>query len=164
MSARLERSCVVLLCIALLGVSAAFGQTLAAYSHEELRPALETVFVSYVRGVESLDSDIWIANWDEGGVKFVPNAPAIVGRDAIYAFVSARFPLFDYRRMRVRIDAIDVSGDLALARGVYLSEDKLKTASGAAITDGWFLTTFKRQADGSWKIFRDAVGTNAPPK
>jgi len=162
MGERLKRSCIALLVV--LAGSATFGQTLAAYDPEELRPALEGVFASYVQGVQSLDSDLWIANWDEGGVKFVPNAPAIVGRDAIYRFVSAKFALFDYRKMKIRIDAIDLSGDLALARGVYLSEDKLKSASSAAITDGWFLTTFKRQDDGSWKIFRDAVGTNAPPK
>lgn len=39
-----------------------------------------------------------------------------------------------------------------------------KTASAPTSTGGWFLTTFKKQADGSWKIFRDCVASRVPPK
>jgi ketosteroid isomerase-like protein len=151
----------------ILAIAAVFGvagQTSKVDDPATVKAAIAAVYDVYVRGVQTLDAGLWLTNWDENGVKFVPNAPAIVGKEAIANFARSKFLLFQSRKMTIKVDAIDIEGNLALVRGTYLSEDMLKSASAPAITDGWFLTAFKKQADGSWKIFRDCVASRVPPK
>jgi ketosteroid isomerase-like protein len=154
----------VALLLSAIAALGAFGQAAGADDPAAVREAIEADYGVYVNGVESLDPDLWLTTWDSEGVKFMPNIHALVGKDAIAQFVRSRFALFESRKMSISVDAIDIDGDLALARGTYLSEDRLKSGGAPMITDGWFLTTFKYQPDGSWKIYRDCVGPNAPPK
>jgi ketosteroid isomerase-like protein len=54
------------------------------------------------------------------------------------------------------------AGDLAYTSGVYQS--KLKGASGKGSVDkGKYLTVWKKQADGSWKVLFDIFNTDLPP-
>jgi ketosteroid isomerase-like protein len=142
----------------------AAGQAAKPDDPATVKAAIAAVYDVYVRGVQALDADLWMTTWDDNGVKFMQSIPAIVGKAAISSFAHARFAAFQSRKMTINVDEIDIEGNIALARGNYLSEDLLKTASAPAVTDGWFLTTFKKQADGSWKIFRDCVASRVPPK
>ena len=158
------RTVITVLALSLIVALTTTGQTLKSDDPAAVKAAIASVYETYVKGVQTLDADLWMTNWDEGGVKFMPSVPAIVGKAAISSFAHARFGAFQSRKMTINVDDVDIEGNLALARGTYLSEDLLKSASAPAITDGWFLTTFKKQADGSWKIFRDCVGSRVPPK
>lgn len=52
---------------------------------------------------------------------------------------------------------------MAFARGTY-SVKRTPVAGGETVeTDGKYMTIFKRQADGSWKIYRDIFNSNVPP-
>jgi ketosteroid isomerase-like protein len=154
---------------AFLVLSAAFaigaaGQASNADDPAKVRAAIAAVYDVYIKGVQTLDADLWMTNWDVNGVKFMQGMPAIVGKAAISNFAHARFAAFESRKMTINVDDVDVEGNLALARGSYISEDRLKSGSGPMITDGWFLTAFKKQVDGSWKIYRDCVASRVPPK
>jgi ketosteroid isomerase-like protein len=129
-----------------------------------VRAAISDVFATYVRAVEALDAELWLGNWDEDGVKMVANAPPIVGKAAIAKYVRAKFPLFDSRKMVCTLDQVVSSGGIAVANGTYTSDDHPRGAAVNSKTDGWFSTVFRRQADGSWKILRDSVGSNVAPR
>ncbi|MEI6388402.1 MAG: DUF4440 domain-containing protein, partial [Spirochaetota bacterium] len=120
-------------------------------------------FDEYEKGVNAIDTGIWLANWDEGGVKMMPNIAPIVGKDAISAFVEARWSSYESRDMTINLSQVEGFGPIAIARGTYLSIDKLKTAAAPATTEGWFMTVFRQQADGSWKIYRDTIGPLPAP-
>jgi ketosteroid isomerase-like protein len=65
--------------------------------------------------------------------------------------------------MEIKIKEVEVSDDLAFARGTY-SMDFIIKANGAVIPyEGKYLTVFKKQSDGSWKIYRDSYSSNTPP-
>ena len=54
-----------------------------------------------------------------------------------------------------------VSGDLAVETGTY--EWTMQPKKGKAVDEhGRYLTTWQRQADGSWKIVRDVTHPDAP--
>jgi ketosteroid isomerase-like protein len=128
-----------------------------------MRATFEKIFTKYILAVESFDADLWITNWDDNGVKMVPNAAPIVGKPAIGAFAKSKFGLFTFWKMRISIDKVYASGDLAVAQGTYTSEDQLKTATSHTLSFGWFCTTFKRQPDGTWKILTDCIGPIPSP-
>jgi ketosteroid isomerase-like protein len=53
-------------------------------------------------------------------------------------------------------------GDLAVETGAY--EMTLVPKKGPEVTDtGKYLTVWRKQPDGSWKVIRDAGNTNGPP-
>jgi uncharacterized protein (TIGR02246 family) len=128
------------------------------------RSAVQEIFATYAKAANSLDVDSWLGLWDEEGVKFVAGVPAIVGKAAIGDFARPRWKKVASRTMSIKVEAVDRIGDYALARGTYLSDDTPVGASAAVTTDGWFMTTLKRQADGGWKIYRDCVAPEAVPK
>ena len=128
------------------------------------KSAVDGIFASYAETAEALDVDSWLALWDDQGVKFVPGAPAIVGKAAIGDFASPRWKNLASRKMSIKVTAVDQSGDFALARGTFMCVETPKGASSPVTTDGWFLTTFRRQAGGGWKIYRDCIAPETAPK
>jgi len=143
--------------------SGAFGQAAMASpgakaEEQTVRAAIVALFDRYTKAVNSLDTELWLANWDEEGIKYMANAPAFVGKASITSLVRSKWPQYESRRMSIAIEQTEASGDLAIARGTYTSEDRLKGAGSSTLTKGWFLTVFRRQADGSWRIYRDCVG------
>jgi ketosteroid isomerase-like protein len=152
------------LALAFLIALGASGQAPKADEQASVRASVASVFDVYVKAIQALDADLWITNWDENGIKFVQGAPAIIGKAAISNFAHAKLPLFESRKMAINVEAVDVQGNLALVRGNYQTEDRMKSGGGPIMGDGWFLTVFKKQADGSWKIYSDCVGSRVPPK
>jgi ketosteroid isomerase-like protein len=125
---------------------------------------LATIFEVYVQAVNSLDAELWLSNWDENGIKMDPDTAQVVGKPAIAAKVRAKFPSFSYRHMEVRIEEIQLMGDFAFVRGFFTFRSIMKSDSSVIDFDGKFLTTCRRQSDGSWKIYRDIYNSNVPPR
>jgi ketosteroid isomerase-like protein len=54
-----------------------------------------------------------------------------------------------------------LAGDLAIETGTFTFTQKPK--GSAAITDkGKYMTVWKKQADGSWKLLRDIANSDLP--
>lgn len=84
------------------------------------------------------------------------NVPAIQGRQAIQAFMTAFPPVKSFRAVD---DTIDGSGGLAYARGRYwMTLDVPGTPSDS----GKFIEIRRKQSDGSWKLEVDMFSSNIP--
>jgi ketosteroid isomerase-like protein len=83
----------------------------------------------------------------------------VVGRAAIAKF--ANWPPQAYRLTWTPIDAVmDPSGEVGYTWSHY--EGRGKDANGNPVTtSGRFITIWRRQSDGSWKVVLDA-GANEP--
>jgi ketosteroid isomerase-like protein len=59
---------------------------------------------------------------------------------------------------------VTVSGDYAFQRGTYQYDMRPRTGGAAARTSGKLMGIFRRQPDGSWKIYRgiSTVGPATP--
>jgi uncharacterized protein (TIGR02246 family) len=99
----------------------------------------------------------------EGAVQLPANGPIRVGKEAILSAFRMDFDQYIYKAADVAED-VRVVGDTAYARGTYAAKMTPKVP-GAAIFDdkGKWLTAYRRQADGSWKIVVDIWNSDLPP-
>ncbi|HMK31421.1 MAG TPA: SgcJ/EcaC family oxidoreductase [Terriglobales bacterium] len=126
--------------------------------------------------VESLISKIgeeWARHWNAGelekliaayateAVYMPPHHAAVHGRDAIHEYLKG--PLrHGVRDLRYEVTFIKHSGDLAYDVGRYSMS--LPEPSGVMRQDrGKYLTVWRRQADGNWKIVADCWSSDLPP-
>ena len=125
--------------------------------------AINEIWDQWTLGVNTGDSDLWISLWDDNGIKMPPDAPVIIGKEKIGAGRRKGAEEFD-AKMEINPEEIRIAGDFAFSRGTFTLSLTPKAGGGTIFMDGKFLTIFKRQADGSWKIFRDCYNSNVPPK
>lgn len=158
----------VFLAIAAVGLAAGmgWGQGVAGADATDARAAIREDFARYTATVNSGDLEGWMALWAPGGVRMPPGAPMTVGLDAIRESMTAPMALYD-NRIAIAIEEITVAGDFAYARGTYTLDSAPREGdrgggNGGTHVDGKYTTIFQRQADGSWKIFRDIFNSNVP--
>jgi len=143
------------------GTPASMASGANAMENSAVTASVRQVFGDYVANVIAGNADRWLTLWDASVVQLPPDAPMVVGKDALARKVRAGFAPGVCADMKITIQEVKTSGELAFARGVF-TKTMSKSAGGGGV-DGKFLTVFKRQTDGSWKIFRDCFNSNVPP-
>ena len=100
-----------------------------------------------------------VAACDDKGSLLWPNVPIAIGKDAIAKAIQDDFSQGD---LTWRLNAVGVarSGDLGYTSGVY--EWKLKGATSGAADNGKYLTIWKKEADGTWKVLFDMFNSDRP--
>jgi len=97
------------------------------------------------------------------GMVMMSNMPASKGRDAIREHAAGMFAAVDFKDVKFTTADVDVSGDLAVETGTFSMT--ITPKGGKAIEDkGKYITVWKRQADGSWKIHRDISNSDLEAK
>ena len=120
---------------------------------QDIQKVLETYLAARVAG----DANLWLSIWDEDGVQLFPGSRAN-NIDALRKVTPARFEAVPVNSAEIDTDDITVVEDFAFAHGHFIIE---RMVDGAGVPfDGKFLTVLKRQADGTWKIFRDCSNSN----
>jgi ketosteroid isomerase-like protein len=90
----------------------------------------------------------------------VPNAPAAVGKDGIRKWFQEVYsvPNFKLAWHATRTEAAN-SGDMGYSTGVY--DLSYTDPSGKQVSDhGKYVTVWKKQPDGSWKVVRDIFNSD----
>ncbi|MFN2199909.1 MAG: YybH family protein [Caldilineaceae bacterium] len=129
---------------------------------EVVTAEVRTLFDEYGASLGAGDAERWIQLWTEDGVQSPPGAPPNVGRDAIFNDISGAMEAFAFEDMQIDVEEVLVAGDLAVARGPYTVTYVPKDGSDPIFVDGKYTTTFQRQPDGSWRIYRDIFNSNVP--
>lgn len=120
---------------------------------QEIQKVLEAYLSARVAG----DANLWLSLWDEAGVQLFPGSRAN-GMDVLREITPARFAAVPVTSATIDTADITVLDDYAFAHGHFVIE---RVADGTPIPfDGKFLTILKKQADGSWKLFRDCSNSN----
>jgi ketosteroid isomerase-like protein len=133
---------------------------IAGADDDAFRAAVEEIFATYSSANMKKDTDGWISLWDEKGVKMVPNLPAIIGKSAIGELKRKKNNNPDDLTMEIIVEDSQVAGEFGFAHGTYSSSVKPAGGGDTKSKIGKFLTIFKKQDDGSWKIYRDSVSPN----
>lgn len=105
--------------------------------------------------------DDWLKMWDANGVQLAPGAPAFEGITEITKSITAQHAASDFEQFEIVNKEVELSGDLGFARGNYSFAATPKDGGDQAQFTGKYLTIFKRQADGSWRIYRDCFNPNS---
>ena len=106
------------------------------------------------------DVDAWIKLWDAGGVQLPPNAPMKMNLAEIAASSKAAQGVYKWTTFKIDVTGVYVDNDLGFAYGNYTYTFVPRAGGDELKGDGKYETIFKRQADGSWKIFRDCFNSN----
>jgi len=120
---------------------------------------LET-WESYSAYMNAANSEAWIGLWDKNGVQLPPGRPAFEGRSAILGSVAAQLAGTDFDDFTINNKEVEVSGGLGFARGTYSVKLTPKSGGDTMLFEGKYLTIFKRQPDGSWRIYRDCFNSS----
>jgi ketosteroid isomerase-like protein len=102
------------------------------------------------RGLEG-----WMSYFADDATAFPAGKPFITGRDTLRSFYSGMFsrPEFSLTWKPVKADAA-ASGDLGYTIGV--AEFRFRDKDGKMVNSpGKYLTVWKKQKDGSWKVAAD---------
>lgn len=109
------------------------------------------IWSSYSAARVAGDAETWLGLWDAEGKRLAPGAPAVdfatFSKGIPAAFAAAQPP-----SMEIIADEVVIMGDWAFSSGNFT----------AGPVDGKFLTVFRRQDDGTWRIYRDAFNMNKP--
>ena len=121
--------------------------------------AIDDVWKRYAERINAGDAEGWASLWTDDGIQMPPGRPSIAGRQRIGDGVGGAMDLYTFDQ-DITIDETVVAGDWAFSRGVWISRLTPKGEGQALLIDGKFVTIFRRQSDGGWKIYRDIHNSN----
>jgi len=116
----------------------------------------------WARVFAAKDLENSVAFCAENASVLAPNAPIATGKQAIGQLFSGFFALpsltIEWHPTKVEVAR---SGELGYSTGVY--QMSFKDSSGKLVTDrGKYVTVWKKQADGSWRVALDIFNSDLP--
>jgi len=134
----------------------------AANDPAVVRQSIEAANAKFTDAMSKGDTATMFANYADDATMMMAGAPAWNGRAAIATGLSGMMSQYAVTNPKFTTWDVMVSGDVAVETGAY--EMTMQEKGKKAINDkGKYLTVWKRQADGSWKIVRDIANTDLPP-
>lgn len=120
-----------------------------------MRAAVDTFVANALARRDSVQAEGFTSN----GVMMPPNGPAVEGRAAIRAWMTAYPQMSDFKARVVEIDGV---GDMAYVRGTY-EVTLAPVGRTPAVTDhGKWLEIVRRQSDGRWLVAYDIFNSDVP--
>jgi ketosteroid isomerase-like protein len=154
-----------LLGILVFGFAATVSFAMGTVDQKAFRSAMEVADPAYAASMNAGDLNAYMANWDENGVQMPPDAPATEGKAAITAGMKGLFSAVAFSNFQINmLEAVQFGPEWGYTRGTYSYDFALKTGGPTNTFKGKFSTVWKKQADGSWKIYRDSFSSVVPPK
>ena len=152
----------VLRSVALLALVAACtrpGSQPAAASASD--PAARQAHEAYVTAINSNNLDSLLAMLTEDIVYLPPHEPVLVGKAAVRPWAQGYLNAFRIHWEKASLEFV-VAGDWAFELYSYKSTDTPQ-GGGAALEDtGKGLVIYHHDADGTWRVARDAWNTDLP--
>jgi len=112
----------------------------------------------------SKDAEKLVAHYADDAILMAPGMPPSSGKDAIRKTIKEMVsdPALALRFQAARVE-VARSGDVGYTQGSYTMMFT-DPASKKIVTDhGSYVTTYRKQADGTWKAIADIASSEAPP-
>ena len=129
-----------------------------------VRRFIEGENVKYIDAMKRGDSTAASMNYAEAAILMPPNAPALRGRTAIVGNLGASIRAMAIVDEKATTEDVMVKDDVAVETGsfVYTMQPRAPAGAKAFSGRGKYITIWKRQADGGWKIVRDINNGDTP--
>jgi uncharacterized protein (TIGR02246 family) len=135
----------------------------AAPDPAAVRQTIEAANARQVDAILKGDAQAAVANYADDAVFMNPGAPAAQGKAALVDLFTGMIQQGSFSDVKMQTVDVVVSGDLAVENGTY--RWTLTPKGGKAMPDsGKYMTVWRKQADGGWKIIRDINNSDVPPK
>jgi uncharacterized protein (TIGR02246 family) len=128
----------------------------------DVRAQIERADAQFTETFNRGDAPALAAMYDTGAVVLAPNAPPMRGRQNIEAlWAGARQQGF--KTLSLTPTSVEVIGNHAIELGIYVLVVQ-PPGQGETTDRGKYMVVWKRQADGSWKLYRDMFNSSMPPR
>jgi ketosteroid isomerase-like protein len=108
----------------------------------------------HVDAVKAGDIPVLLKDLEDDVVFMPPAEMTLIGKTQIEQWWHEYFEFFTVQDLETTERVIDIAGDLAVER-ILFSLKLIPTKGGTPIyDDGRFLTVWRRQPDGSWKMWQ----------
>jgi ketosteroid isomerase-like protein len=152
---RPETRFIAVLLLSAISAGASLGQT----SGKET-DAILAADAAWLKVYQAKDLAKSVGFCDEQGSMLVTGAPIATGKDAIAKLIAEDFA-HDNIEWHANKVGVSRSGDLGYTSGT--TGMSFKDASGKTVVyKGKYLTVWKKQADGSWKVLYDMFNSDLP--
>ena len=123
--------------------------------------AAHLAHANYTEAINSNDLDSLMGMMTEDVVFLAAHSPPMVGKGAVRPWAAAYYEAYTTRWEKDNQEFV-VTGDWAFERYSYRSTDTPKAGGQPIVDTGWGLVIYHRDADGKWRVARDAFGTDQP--
>lgn len=124
--------------------------------------AIQNVMKQWQDALNAEDLDTGLMLFADGVIWMPPNAPTVVGIDALRKFGEAQFEQFDANHQFFS-EEIVVLGDWTFNRGGYTAKISPKAGSEVFEDKGKCIWILERQSDGSWRFSKVIWNSDNPP-
>lgn len=114
---------------------------------------------AYTTAINSNNLDSLAGMFTEDVVFLAAHAPPIVGKAAVRAWAEGYLQAFTTHWDKTSQEFV-VAADWAYERYTYKSTDTPKAGGAKVVDTGWGLVIYHHDADGKWRVARDAFSTD----
>jgi uncharacterized protein (TIGR02246 family) len=151
------RTSFVMLLLASLTIACAHGPSVRTTDPAEVRAAIEGTLRQFGAAMQRADAPAIASMFTEDGEYIAATTKGfITGRAAIEDTFRARFTSARFIDVAINTVSLQVEGDTAYETGTNRLTFQVGDAPPITRT-GRYLTVWKRQADGAWRIRVDAI-------
>ena len=130
----------------------------------EFEKAAREIFAVKVASNLKEDADALVATWDKDFVKMANGTDPVTGLDVLRQSSIAGWKRFKYEEIKLEFDEFQLAGQFGWTLGSYAVTVRPGGGGDPLALNGSFLTVFKKQPDGSWKVYRDTMMSGPPAK
>ena len=128
-----------------------------------VRHAIDSAYARFSAAFSRRDTVAMASTYTADAILMAPDMKAMTGPDAIAKGFSGMFAAMHPTQLVLHTGDVIVAGDYAIETGT--SDMTLPDKAGKSVHDvGKYLTVWKKQPDGSYKIIRDIFNSDAPMK
>jgi uncharacterized protein (TIGR02246 family) len=136
----------------------------AVDTHDADVAALKSNELQWNQDFASKDADKLAAHYADDAILIVPGMPSTSGKDAIHTALKQMTsdPALSLKFQASKID-VSKSGDLAYTQGSYTLTVTDPQTKQIINDHGSYVTTYRKQPDGTWKAVADIASSDVPP-
>lgn len=128
-----------------------------------VRQTIESANARFLDALKRGDTTAAVSNYADDAIVMMPNEGSWRGRDGVRGGFAGFLSQLSVKDAKLNTENVMVGGDLAVETGTF--EWTLLPKGGKEIKDkGKYMTVWKRNSDGSWKIVRDINNSDLPAK
>jgi uncharacterized protein (TIGR02246 family) len=130
-----------------------------AHDPAVVQRSIDSALVTFMAAAKRSDPAGMASVFAEDGMVLPPGMKASSGRPQIEKGYAAMFRVMGLPEITIKTTDLIVSGEYAIETGTY--DQTMKPTNGTPVRDiGKYVSVWKRQPDGSWKMVRDIFNSD----